>query len=75
MDKRHSYLRKFAVCLIRYRFLNKIKMTSKSRTAVGKGKSSVYFQRGMSEEITYEDVLLAQYMDEIQKAPPVRKER
>lgn len=50
-------------------------MTSKSRTAVGKGKSSTYFQRGMSEEISYEDVLLAQYMNEIQKAPPVRKER
>ena len=50
-------------------------MTSKSRTAVGKGKSSVYFQRGMSEEISYEDVLLAQYMNEIQKASPVRKER
>lgn len=48
-------------------------MASKSRTA--KGKASVYFQRGMSDEISYEDVLLAQYMDEIQKAPPVRKER
>ena len=50
-----------------------IKMTSKSRAS--KGKTSVYFKRGMSEEISYEDVLLAQYMDEIQQAPPVRKER
>ena len=50
-------------------------MTSKSRATVGKGKSSVYLQRGMSEEIPYEDVLLAQYMDEIQKTPPVRKGR
>lgn len=50
-----------------------IKMASKSRTS--KGKASVYFKRGMSEEISYEDVLLAQYMDEIQKAPPVRKDR
>lgn len=50
-----------------------IKMSSKSRAS--KGKASVYFKRGMSEEISYEDVLLAQYMDEIQKAPPVRKER
>lgn len=40
-----------------------------------KGKASVYLQRGMSDEISYEDVLLAQYMDEIQKSPPVRKER
>ena len=48
-------------------------MTSKSRPS--KGKASVYFKRGMSEKISYEDVLLAQYMDEIQKAPPVRKER
>lgn len=50
-------------------------MTSKSRTAVDKRKSSAYLQRGMSEEISHEDVLLAQYMDKIQKAPPVRKER
>ena len=48
-------------------------MTSNSRAS--KGKASVYFKRGMSEEISYEDVLLAQYMDEIQKASPVRKER
>ena len=48
-------------------------MTSTSRAS--KGKASVYFKRGMSEEISYEDVLLAQYMDELQKAPPVRKER
>ncbi|XP_020620493.1 uncharacterized protein LOC110058236 [Orbicella faveolata] len=48
-------------------------MSSKSRAS--KGKASVYFKRGMSEEISYEDVLLAQYMDEIQKVPPVRKER
>lgn len=50
-----------------------IKMASKSRSS--KGKASVYFRRGMSDEISYEDVLLAQYMDEIQQAPPVRKER
>ena len=49
-------------------------MTSESRPA-GKGKSSVYFKREMSEEITYEDILLAQYMDEIQRSPPVRKGR
>ena len=48
-------------------------MASKSRSS--KGKASVYFRRGMSDEISYEDVLLAQYMDEIQQAPPVRKER
>ena len=46
-------------------------MASKSR----KGKASVYLQRGMSDDISYEDVLLAQCMDEIQKGSPVRKER
>ena len=50
-----------------------IKMSSHLRAR--KGKASVYLQRGMSDEISYEDVLLAQYMDEIQKSPPVRKER
>ena len=50
-------------------------MNSKSRSLVSKGKSSVYFQRGMSEEISYEDVLLAQYLDEIQKSSPVPRER
>ena len=51
-------------------------MTSESRDrAAGKRKSSVYFKRGISEEITYEDILLAQYMDEIQRSPPVRKGR
>ena len=54
-------------------FPTQIKMTSKSRAS--KGKASVYLKRGMSEEISYEDLLLAQYMDEIQKAAPVRKER
>ena len=51
-----------------------MKMTSKSRPPIGKGKSSVYFQRGMSEEISYEELLLANYLDEIQKSSPVGKE-
>ncbi|EDO37720.1 predicted protein [Nematostella vectensis] len=32
-----------------------------------------YLQRGMSEEISYEDILVAQYMNQIEKSPPKSK--
>jgi hypothetical protein len=30
-------------------------------------------QRGMSDIISYEDILVAQYMNQIEKSPPTRK--
>jgi len=32
-------------------------------------------QRGMSDLISYEDILVAQYMHEIEKSPPTRKSK
>ena len=46
-------------------------MATKSR----RRPKSAYLQRGMSGQISYEDILLAQYMDQIQKDSPTREEK